>query len=417
MKDNNRSSKVELLAPAGSFESMQAAIQGGADAVYFGVEQLNMRARSANNFTTDDLEEIAAICKKNQIKSYLTVNTILYDHDLKFMRTIIDTAKKQGIDAVIGFDHGVLSYAASIDMPLHISTQCSISNLEGVKFYSKFADVMILARELSLMQVEEIAAEIKNENITGPSGKLVELEIFAHGAMCIAISGKCNMSLHTDFASANRGACVQNCRRTYLVKDLEDGHEFELDNQYIMSPKDLCTIGFLDKIVGSGVTKIKLEGRSRGADYVIEATSCYREALDSIDDKTYSIKKVKVWEERLATVFNRGFWDGYYLGKKMSDWRTDDYGSKATKRKTYLGRGVKYFGKIKVAEFLMETKSLDIGDEILITGPTTGVVKTKVEELRVDDQKVNTVKKGDKFSLPISEKVRNSDKLYKLIEG
>ena len=403
---------IKLLAPAGSFDSIMAAVQGGADAVYFGVEQLNMRARSSYNFTVDDLAEVASICKSNNIKSYLTLNTILYDHDIKLMQSILDAAKRDQIDAVIAMDNAAISYANSIGMPVHISTQLNVTNIETVKFYAQFADVMVLSRELTLKQVEHICKSIKKEKITGPSGELVKVEIFVHGALCMAVSGKCYLSLHSHNSSANRGACKQNCRRTYKVTD-EDGISWEIDNEYIMSPKDLCTIGFLDQVLDAGVSVLKIEGRSKGPDYVKEVSSCYREAIDAYFDGGINPEKVKEWESRLETVYNRGFWDGYYLGKELGEW-TDEHGSKATKKKTLLGYGVKYFQKIGVGEFTLQSGELFVGDEILITGPTTGAVQTKVENLRLDNKEVTSVKKGDNFSMPISTKVRSSDKLYRL---
>ncbi|HNG06973.1 MAG TPA: peptidase U32 family protein, partial [Saprospiraceae bacterium] len=337
---SNIKSGIELMAPAGSFESMMAAIKAGCNSVYFGVEQLNMRARSSNNFTLEDLKEIARIGKENNVKTYLTLNTILYDHDIKLMKNIVDAVKENGITAIIAADHAVMNYAKKIGVELHISTQANISNIDTIEFYANFADVVVMARELSLMQVADITREIKRRNVTGPSGKLVEVEIFAHGALCMAVSGKCYMSLHSHYASANRGACIQNCRRSYVVTDKDEGIEFEVDNEYIMSAKDLSTIGFLDQILDAGVSVLKLEGRGRSADYVYTVTKCYREAIDAYQNGSYSRENVANWEARLATVFNRGFWDGYYLGRKMGEWN-DVYGSKATKRKIYIGKGIK----------------------------------------------------------------------------
>jgi putative protease len=409
------SDKVTLLAPAGSFEALTAAIQAGADAVYFGVEQLNMRARSSNNFTVEDLALIAAQCKAHGVRCYLTLNTVVYDHDITLLRTIIDAAKQNGVDAVIASDHAVLHYARKVGIEVHISTQVNVSNIEAVEFYAEYADVVVLARELSLMQVAAITREIDRRQIKGPSGRLLQVEIFAHGALCMAISGKCYMSLHSHFASANRGACIQNCRRSYIVTDKQEGVEFEVDNDYIMSAKDLCTIDFLDKVIEAGVRVLKIEGRGRSADYVNTVTACYREALDAYFDGTYTPDRFEGWKERLSTVYNRGFWDGYYLGRTIGEW-TDDYGSKATRKKIYLGRGVKYFDKAGVAEFMMETQSLSVGDEIIVIGPTTGVVQTTVRELRVDETATDQVAKGVTFTLPLDAKVRPSDKLYKLIE-
>ena len=412
----SKNNAVELLSPCGSWESLMAAIQGGADAVYFGIEQLNMRARSSINFTTDDLEKIAAIAKEHKIKTYITLNTILYDHDLVLMRTIVNKAKQCGISAVIASDPAVMNYAKKVGMAVHISTQANITNIESVEFYAQFADVMVMARELTLEQVEKIVREIKRRKIKGPSGKLVAVEIFGHGALCMAVSGKCYLSLHTHFASANRGACVQNCRRSYIVKDKEEEIEFEVDNEYIMSAKDLCTIGFLDKIMDAGVSVLKIEGRGRSEDYVYTVTQCYREALDAIAKGTYTKKKIENWTKRLETVFNRGFWDGYYLGRTTGEWN-DEYGSKATKKKIYLGKGVKYFNNIGVGEFVIEAQSLKVGDEILITGPTTGIIKDKVTELRVNNKKQDKVKKGDVMSMPLQSKMRGSDKLYKVVNA
>lgn len=411
-----QNSKVELMAPAGSFESLMAAIKAGADSVYFGIEQLNMRARSSNNFTIDDLAKITAICKEHNIRAYLTLNTILYDHDISLMRSIIDAAKKHGVDAVIATDFSVLHYAKKVGLNVHISTQANITNIETVEFFADYADVMVMARELSLMQVGAITREIKRRNITGPSGELVQIEVFAHGALCMAVSGKCYMSLHSDFASANRGACIQNCRRSYIVTDKDQGVEFEIDNEYIMSAKDLCTIDFLDKMMDAGIKVFKIEGRGRSADYVYTVIKCYKEAIEAYFDGTYTNERIEEWKTRLSTVFNRGFWDGYYLGRKMGEW-SNVYGSKATRRKVYLGKGVKYFDNIRIGEFRMESQSLDIGDEILITGPTTGIVQTTVSELRVNDRPTGRVKKGDVFSMLLEEKVRPSDKLYKLVDA
>ena len=407
-------SKVELLSPCGSWESLMAAIQGGCDAVYFGIEQLNMRSRSSINFSLEDLEKISLVAKENKIRTYITINTILYDHDLSLMRSIIDKAKECGINAVIASDHAVMNYAKKKGVSVHISTQSNITNIETVEFYSQFADVMVMARELTLEQVKDIVREIKRRKIKGPSGELVRVEIFAHGAMCMAISGKCYLSLHSNFASANRGACIQNCRRSYIVTDKEDGTELEIDNEYIMSAKDLCTIDFIDKVIDAGVSVLKIEGRGRSEDYVYTTTKCYREAIDSIHAKTFTKEKVKNWKKELSKVFNRGFWDGYYLGKKMGEWN-DEYGSKATTKKIYIGKGMKYFEKIGIGEFKIESQSLEIGDEILISGPTTGIIKDNVRELRVEDLKREKVKKGDIVSFPVKSKIRASDKLYKIV--
>lgn len=404
------------MAPCGSWESMMAAIQGGCNAVYFGVEQLNMRARSSYNFTVDELPKIASVAKEHHIRTYLTLNTILYDHDIALMRTVVQQAKEAGIDAVIASDPAVMHFANTVKMPVHISTQTNITNIETLEFYASFADVMVLSRELTLDQVRNIVQEIQRKQITGPSGKPVQIEIFAHGALCMAVSGKCYLSLHSHFSSANRGACIQNCRRSYIVTDKDDGIELEIDNEYIMSAKDLCTIDFLDKVLDSGVAMLKIEGRGRSADYVYITTQCYREAIDAIANDTFSQEKVAEWKERLSTVFNRGFWDGYYLGRKMGEWNDSD-GSKATKKKIYIGKGIKYFDRAGAGVFKMESHSLEVGDEVMITGPGTGVIFERVNEMRVDDQPVTAVKKGDLVTFPIRERVRPSDKLYKIVDA
>ena len=404
---------IEIMSPAGSYESLMAAIKAGCNSVYFGVEQLNMRARSSNNFTLEDLNKIAEIGKENNAKTYLTLNTILYDHDINLMKSIVDAAKENGISAIIASDHAVMNYAKKIQMEIHISTQANVSNIDTVEFYSNFADVVVLARELSLKQVADISREIKRRNITGPKGNLIELEIFAHGALCMAVSGKCYLSLHTHFASANRGACIQNCRHSYIVTDKEDENiEFEIDNEFIMSAKDLCTIDFIDQILDAGVTVLKLEGRGRSVDYVNTVTKCYNEAKMAYLDGTFTQDKIENWKTELSTVFNRGFWDGYYLGRKMGEWCNEN-GSKSSKRKIYLAKGVKYFDKANVGEFKCEAQSLSVGDEIMITGPTTGYLEMKIEELRVDGQLTEKVIKGDTFTIATPERIRPSDKLYK----
>lgn len=408
------SRNIELMAPAGSYEALMAAIKAGCNSVYFGIEQLNMRARSSNNFTLDDLKKIAVIGRENKVKTYLTLNTILYDHDITLMKSIVDAAKENGITAIIAADHAAMNYAKKAGMEVHISTQANVSNIDTVEFYANFADVIVLARELSLMQVAEISREIKRRNITGPSGKLVELEIFAHGALCMAVSGKCYLSLHSNFASANRGACVQNCRRSYIVQDKEEGIEFEVDNEFIMSAKDLCTIDFIDKILDVGVNVLKIEGRGRAVDYVFTTVKCYKEAIDAYLDGTYSTEKIDNWKTQLTTVFNRGFWDGYYLGRKMGEWNNEN-GSKSSKRKMYLAKALKHFDQVGVGEFKCESHTLRLGDEIMISGPTTGYLQWIVEELRLDGGLVDKVVKGDVFSLKTPEKVRPSDKLYKLV--
>lgn len=408
--------QLELLAPAGSYESLLAAIQGGADAVYFGAGELNMRAHSSRSFTVRDLKKVAAICLKNGLRSYLTLNTVVYDGEAPRMKKIVTAAKKAGISAIIASDQSVINYSRSIDMPVHISTQVNISNIETVRFYSSFADVMVLARELNLKQVKKISTAIRREKITGPSGKLVRLEMFVHGALCMSISGKCYLSLHEHNHSANRGACLQSCRRAYLVEDRETGTQLEIENEYIMSPKDLCTIGFLDQIIKAGTTVFKIEGRARSPEYVKTVTQCYREAIDSVMDGTYTLEKVENWTIRLNSVFNRGFWDGYYLGQKLGEWN-DSYGSKATKKKIYIGKNTNYYSKIGVAEFLVENKTLKPGDEVLIIGPSTGVVEVIIDELRTGEGPQDVVKKGDVCAFKVKEFIRKSDKLYKLVDA
>lgn len=404
------------MSPAGSFESLMAAIKGGCDAVYFGVEQLNMRARSTNNFTLEDLRKIAAIARENKIRTYITMNTVLYDHDIQLMKKIVDAAKEENIDAIIASDHAVMNYAKKTGMPVHISTQANVTNIDTVEFYASYADVMVLSRELSLMQVASIQKEIERRQVTGPSGHLVRLEIFAHGALCMAVSGKCYLSLHSHFASANRGACIQNCRRSYIVTDKDEGMEYEIDNEYIMSAKDLCTIPFLPEILKTGVSVLKIEGRGRSADYVYKTTLCYREAIKACFQNTFTEEKINGWMETLSTVYNRGFWDGYYLGRKLGEW-SENYGSVATKRKIYVAKGVKYFEKATIAEFYCESHSLSVGDDIMVTGPTTGYVETTVGELRVNGIPVTKVGRGTSFTVGIPEKIRPSDKLYKVVEN
>ncbi len=403
------------MAPAGSFESLTAAIQAGADSVYFGVEQLNMRVKASSNFTLGDIPRVMAMCRQNGVKAYLTINTIIYTHDITIMKSIIDIAIKNKVNAVIASDQAVMTYARRVGMPVHISTQANVSNIDSLEFYSAYADAVVLARELTLKQVSAITKEIRRRKITGPSEELMKVEVFGHGALCMAISGKCYLSLHSAYSSANRGACVQNCRRSYVVTDKEQGIEFEVDNQYIMSAKDLCTIDFLDQLIGSGASILKLEGRGRSADYVHTVTKCYREAIDACYMGLYSKELVKYWKEQLSTVFNRGFWDGYYLGRTIGEW-SHDYGSKATKKKVYLGRGLKYFEYSRAAEFRIEAQSLSVGNEILITGPTTGVVQTRINEIRVNDIPTDTVHKGDIISIPLPDRVRPADKLYKLVD-
>ncbi len=407
--------KIEIMSPVGNFATLTAAIQGGADSVYFGVAQLNMRAKSANNFTTEDLPTIVDICNKNNVKTYLAINTIIYDNDLSVMREIIDAAKAAKVTAVIASDLAVMNYAFAQGIEIHASTQLNITNIEAVKFFANFVDVMVLARELSLEQVYEIHKAIEAEQIKGPAGNLIEIEIFAHGALCMAVSGKCYLSLHEKNSSANRGACQQTCRHSYTVTNNETGYELEIDNEYIMSPKDLATIDFLDKVLKSGVTVLKIEGRARPAEYVKNVTKVYKEGVAAVQDGSFSAEKVKEWKARLSKVFNRGFWDGYYLGRKLGEW-SQDYGSKATHRKHFIGQITNYFSKIKVAEVQIKADQLSVGDEILIIGPTTGAVEDTLKEIRLDLKPVESAKKGDLISIPIPEKVRRNDKLYKLIE-
>ncbi len=409
-----RQQKIELMAPAGSYEALMAAIHAGCDSVYFGVEQFNMRARATMNFTLEDLEKVGNICREHHVRSYLTLNTIVYDHDLSAIKTVLDKARAAGITAVIASDQAVIAYARSIQLEVHISTQVNVTNIETVKFYALFADTMVLSRELSLIQVKKICDQIEKENICGPSGKLIEIEIFVHGALCMAVSGKCYLSLHTANASANRGACVQNCRRSYTVIDNEDGHELAIDNEYIMSAQDLCTIDFLDKVIESGVKVMKIEGRGKGADYVKTTVECYREAVDAYYNNTYTKEKIADWMERLQRVYNRGFWSGYYLGKELGEWN-DSPGSKATTRKIYLGKGNNYFDNIRVAEFKLESFELSVGDTVLITGPTTGAIETTITELHTSAGPVQTAKKGENCAFRLDASIRTSDKLYKIV--
>lgn len=406
---------VEIMAPVGSFESLRAAFLGGADAVYFGIEQLNMRARSSINFTTEDLVEVVELCHENGVKAYLTLNTILYDHDINLMKKIVKTAADSKVDAIIAMDQAAISYAHSLGMSVHISTQINITNIEVVKFYANFANVMVLSRELTLQQVKSICDAVVKEDVRGPNGELVKIEVFVHGALCMAVSGKCYLSLHTANSSANRGACKQNCRRTYEVKDSE-GNELLIDNEYVMSPKDLCTVTFLDQIIDTGVSVLKIEGRSKGPDYVKEVTACYREAADSVAEGTFTLEKGKEWEARMDNVFNRGFWGGYFLGQELGEW-TDEDGSKAKKRKVFVADSGKYYGKINIAEFNMRNGDLSVGDDIIITGPTTGLIEHKIESLVLDDESVETVKRGDNFTFPLADKVRPADRIYKIVDA
>jgi len=403
----------EIMAPAGSRESLMAAIHAGADSIYFGIENLNMRARSASTFTIHDLREIAAICTEHDVKSYLTVNTIIYDEDICLMQKIVNAAKEAGISAVIAADVAVMAYCNQVGQEVHLSTQLNISNSEALKFYARFADVVVLARELNLDQVAEIYRTIQRENICGPRGEQVRIEMFCHGALCMAVSGKCYLSLDNLGHSANRGACMQVCRRSYIVHDKESDIELEVDNKYIMSPKDLKTIRFMDKMIEAGVRVFKIEGRARGPEYVHTVVSCYKEAIQSYLDGTLTEEKKDGWDERLKTVFNRGFWDGYYLGQRLGEW-SKTYGSEATERKVYVGKGIKYFSNIGVAEFLIEASEISVGDKLLITGPTTGAIFIDLDEIRYDLKPVQTAHKGEHISIKVPSKVRPSDKLYKL---
>ncbi len=406
---------IELLAPAGSFEALTAAIQAGANAVYFGVEQLNMRARATMNFLVDDMPEISKRCREKGVRTYLTLNTVIFDHDISLLQQIVTKAKQANISAVIASDMAVIMHCTKAGIPVHISTQLNITNIEAVKFYAQFADVMVLARELSLRQMKAICSAIEKQQVTGPSGKIVQIEVFAHGALCMAVSGKCYLSLHTKNASANRGACVQNCRRKYKVVDIEDGHELEIDNEYIMSPKDLCTIEFLDHLLATGVSVLKIEGRGKSADYVYTTTACYREAIEAVKDGSYSAAKVQGWMNRLEQVYNRGFWGGYYLGKQLGEW-THASGSIATQKKIYIGKGNHYYPKRGIAEFKIESYDLRKGDKVLIIGPTTGVLETTIETLHVNDDGAKDVAvKGDLCAFAVTQAVRTTDKLYKLV--
>lgn len=401
----------EIMAPVGSYESLVAAVQGGADAIYFGIEGLNMRANSANNFTIDDLHKIAEYCHEHGLKSYLTVNTVIYDNDIYTMHKIIEAAKQAEISAIIASDLAAILYARSIGVEVHISTQVNISNSEAVKFYSQYADVVVLARELNLEQVYNIHQAIIKEDIRGPHGELVRIEMFCHGALCMAVSGKCYMSLHEMNRSANRGACGQICRRSYTVTDRDTGEQLDIENQYIMSPKDLKTIHFMNKMIDAGVRVFKIEGRARGPEYVRTAVSCYNEAINAYIDGSFTEEKIANWDERLKTIFNRGFWNGYYLGQRLGEW-TSKYGSSATRIKVYCAKGIRYFSKIGVAEFQMEAGELHVGDEVIITGPTTGAVPVTIEEIRVDLKPVEMTKKGERFSIKTAEKIRPSDKMF-----
>ena len=407
-------SDYEIMAPAGSWDSLRAALQAGADSIYFGIESLNMRAHSAAHFTIDDLHEIARICSEQNVKTYLTVNTIIYGEDLPLMRSICDAARQAGLSAVIASDVSVLQYCRSIGQEVHLSTQLNISNIEALEFYSNFADVVVLARELNLNQVKEISDEIHRRNILGPGGRLMRIEMFCHGALCMAVSGKCYLSLNNLGFSANRGQCMQLCRRGYVVTDRETGMELEVDNKYIMSPKDLKTIRFLDQMMAAGVRVFKIEGRARGPEYVYTVVRCYKEALQAAIEGRFTEENKNRWDEQLSRVFNRGFWDGYYLGQRLGEWNAV-YGSNATEKKVYVGRGVKYFSRLGVAEFVIEAAEINEGDRLCITGPTTGLIYLTADDMRYELQRVSTAQKGWHISIKVPEKVRPSDKLFKLI--
>ena len=407
--------KIELMAPAGNFESLQAALDNGCDSVYFGVEQLNMRARASINFTLDDLDEISRRCKEKNVRTYLTLNTIIYDHDLSIVKTLIKRAKAADISAVIAMDQAVIAMARAEGMEVHISTQINITNIETVKFYAMFADTVVLSRELSLRQVKKITEQIEKEEIKGPSGRLLEIEIFGHGALCMAVSGKCYMSLHSHNSSANRGACKQNCRKKYTVIDQESGFEMELDNEYIMSPKDLCTIDFLDQVADAGIKVLKIEGRGRAPEYVAKVIKCYRDAIDSLHEGTFDKEKVIGWMQELEKVYNRGFWNGYYLGQKLGEWSKDP-GSHATQKKVYLGRGAHYFQKAQIGEFKIEAYDVSVGDTILITGPTTGAQEMELKEMYVNEKPAEKATKGDEVTMKLDFRIRKSDKLYKIVK-
>ena len=408
--------QIEIMAPVGSYESLMAAIQAGAGSVYFGVEHLNMRSRSASHFTLDDLKEISSRCKEAGVKTYITLNTGVFDEEFETLTNILNAAKEAQITAVIAADTAVMMKCRETGVEVHMSTQVNITNYEAVRFYSQFADVMVLAREMTLDKVAVIANKIRKNDLRGPSGNLIRLEMFVHGALCMAISGKCYLSLSNTNYSANRGACIQTCRRSYILTDKETGQEIEADNEYLMSPKDLKTIHFLNKILDAGVSVLKIEGRARGPEYVKTVVECYHQAVDAYFDGTFSEEKIPAWDKKLAAVFNRGFWDGYYLGQRLGEW-SSNYGSQATKRKIYTGKITNFFNNLGVAEIKIETGSLKVGDEILITGPSTGVIETVIEEIRVDLNPVNEAVKGVYCSIPFSEKLRRSDKLYRIVDA
>jgi len=408
--------EIEIMSPAGSFDALMAAIQGGAGSVYFGAGQLNMRARSSSNFSPDDIRRITEICREHGVKSYLTLNTIIYDEELPLMREMVDLAKDSGVSAIIASDLSVLEYARSRGVEIHISTQCNITNIEAVKFYAKYADVMVLARELNIGQMESITRAIREERIAGPKGELVQIEVFVHGALCMAVSGKCYISLDNFNSSANRGACMQPCRRAYHVKDVDDQIELEIDNKYIMSPKDLMTLPILDRLLDAGVTVLKIEGRGRSAEYVKTVTRTYHEAVEAWKNRQYTLENVEKWTAEVNKVYNRGFWSGYYLGEKTGEW-SERYGSQATQKKVYIGKVVNFFAKLNVAEIKIETHSLNAGDNILVIGPTTGAYEGKADEIRVELKPVSQAVKGDHCSVAVTETLRRGDKVYLVVDA
>ncbi len=409
------SKDIEIMAPVGSYESLMAAIQGIADSVYFGIGHLNMRSKSSRNFTLEDLKQISSIANQHNLRTYITLNTVIFDKEIEHMKSIINAARDNNITAIIASDQSVIQYANNVGMEVHMSTQTNITNIEAVKYWSEYADVMVTARELNLKQVAAITRAIHGQQIKGPSGKLVQIEVFAHGALCMAVSGKCYLSLDNLNSSANRGACLQQCRRPYKVTD-DDGIELVVDNEYIMSPKDLKTLDFLDKILNAGVRVLKIEGRGRSPEYVKTVSRVYREAVDAYIEGNFNMERIDQWNIELSSVYNRGFWDGYYLGRKMGEW-TEKYGSQATKRKIYVGKINNYFSRLNVAEIKMETQELQIGDEIKIIGPTTGVYEGHISEIRVDLKNVNKTVKGEDCSVPVKELVRRGDKVYKVVES
>ncbi|MCX6300026.1 MAG: U32 family peptidase [Bacteroidetes bacterium] len=410
-----KNQSIELLAPVGSFECLHAAIGAGADSIYFGVEQLNMRTRSSKPFSIEDIKDISLLCKLHHIKAYITLNTVMYEHDMQLLKLILQEVKEHQIDAVIAADFSVIEFCNQLNIPLHISTQANVSNIESVQFFARFADVVVLARELTLKQVAHIKNEIVRRNITGVSGQLIKIELFVHGALCMAISGKCYLSLHAQNASANRGACIQNCRRSYTVTDTETKEELVIENEYIMSPKDLCTIGLVDQLIDSGVDVFKIEGRSKGADYVFMVTNCYREAIAAVKEGSYTPQKIEEWTTRLSTVYNRGFWEGYYLGRNLGEW-TKEPGSIAAEKKIYVGRGSNYYAKINVGEFTVESSSIKIGDELMIIGPAIGLARQNISSLIVNGVASDIAIKGDKITFPFNKKISTNDKLYKIIK-